>query len=296
VQVLLTGLGDNLQVRDRLEASGDRWRLWIEVPMATKAATPDTADTPMGMDIAAAAETPAIDPASAEEPLPTWADAPVPAAEREPRRAPADPVVKPPAATGPPQMNIKPYQPDALTLALQTLRNGDYPRAIRELNALLQTRGNDVDVVRGLARAYLADGQQAFLLTWLPPRLQQWPNDSELRLLLARAQLQSGNARGAVATLEQNPPPLAQDLIYHALLAACYQQTEQWPQSVALYEQMIKQRPAQAAWQLGLAIALERLGRSATAAVHYRLAEQGQGLDNGARRFASERALALGSR
>jgi MSHA biogenesis protein MshN len=35
VQVLLTGLGDNLQVRDRLEASGNHWRLWIEVPMAT---------------------------------------------------------------------------------------------------------------------------------------------------------------------------------------------------------------------------------------------------------------------
>ncbi|VVO34723.1 tetratricopeptide repeat protein [Pseudomonas fluorescens] len=295
VQVLLTGLGDNLQVRDRLEASGDHWRLWIEVPMATKTATPDAADTPMGME-EPLAETPAVDPASAEEPLPAWAYAPVPTADQEPRPAPAAPRVKPPVASGPPQMNITTYQPDALTLALQTLQNGDYPRAIRELNALLASRGNDVDVVRGLARAYLADGQQSLLLTWLPPRLKQWPNDSELRLLLARAQLQSGNARGAVATLEQNAPPLAQDLIYHALLAACYQQTEQWPQSVALYEQMIKLRPGQAAWQLGLAIALERLDRSARAAVHYRLAEQGQGLDDGARRFASDRALALGSR
>jgi MSHA biogenesis protein MshN len=295
VQVLLTGLGDNLQVRDRLVASGDHWRLWIEVPMATKTATLDAADTPMGMD-EPLTETPALDPASAEEPLPAWAYAPVPTADKQPRPAPAAPLVKPPVASGPPQMNITTYQPDALTLALQTLQNGNYPRAIHELNALLASRGNDVDVVRGLARAYLADGQQSLLLTWLPPRLKQWPNDSELRLLLARAQLQSGNARGAVATLEQSAPPLAQDLIYHALLAACYQQTEQWPQSVALYEQMIKFRPGQAAWQLGLAIALERLDLSALAAVHYRLAEQGQGLDDGARRFASDRARALGSR
>jgi len=150
--------------------------------------------------------------------------------------------------------------------------------------------------VHGLARAYLANGQSSLLLTWLPVQLKQWPNDSELRLLLARSQLQSGNARGAVATLEQNPPPLAQELTYHALLAASYQQTAQWQKSAALYQQMITLRPDQATWQLGLAIALERLDQSAAAARHYRLAQQGQTLDDSARRFASERATALGAR
>ena len=295
VQVLLVGLGDNLQVRDRLEPAGDHWLLWVEVPMSAKTSLADAPDMPGDMENRPATDATTVDSETAESPLPAWANARVPSAEARPRPA-VIPVVKPLSASGPPQMKIVPYQPDALAQALQTLRSGDYPRAVRELQSLQLSRGNDLDVVHGLARAYLANGQSSLLLTWLPVQLKQWPNDSELRLLLARSQLQSGNARGAVATLEQNPPPLAQELTYHALLAASYQQTAQWQKSAALYQQMITLRPDQATWQLGLAIALERLDQSAAAARHYRLAQQGQTLDDSARRFASERATALGAR
>jgi MSHA biogenesis protein MshN len=77
------------------------------------------------------------------------------------------------------------------------------------------------------------------------------------------------------------------------LLAASYQQTRQWPQSVALYQQLVRLRPSQATWQLGLAIALEQVERSGDAAKHYRLALEGQGLDAASRSFAGERAAAL---
>ncbi len=59
---------------------------------------------------------------------------------------------------------------------------------------------------------------------------------------------------------------------------------------------MVALRPSQSTWQLGLAIALEQLDQSAEAGRHYRLALQGLGLDDDARRFASERAKALGGR
>ncbi|MEA9978748.1 MULTISPECIES: tetratricopeptide repeat protein [unclassified Pseudomonas] len=296
VQVVLTGLGDNLQVRDRLEPAGNNWLLRIEVPMPTKATIADAADTPMGSDNTAANEPATVDTATDEAPLPAWANAPVLPAERQPRTATVVQAAKPLLVSGPPQMKITPYQPDALTVALQVLQSGDYPRAISELKALQLSRGKNLDVIHGLARAYLADGQQALLLTWLPLQLKQWPNDSELRLLLARSQLQSGDARNAVTTLEQNPPTLAQDPTYYALLAASYQQTAQWQKSAGLYEQLTQLRPTQAAWQLGLGIALERLSQPAEAARHYRYAERGQGLDDGARRFAGERAVALGGK
>jgi len=67
-------------------------------------------------------------------------------------------------------------------------------------------------------------------------------------------------------------------------------------QSAASYRQLVALRPGQATWQLGLAIALEQLDQPAEAARHYRLALQGSGLDDSARRFASERAAALGGR
>ncbi|MBD9427261.1 tetratricopeptide repeat protein [Pseudomonas sp. PDM15] len=288
VQVLLVGLGEGLQVSDRMEPAGDRWLLWVEVPLSEPAVP---AENEVALD-----QLPAAAPASEEpgEPaLPAWATAPVPAAN-----APEQIAAPPPAElpSGPPEVKIQPYRPDGLAKARQAIQAGDYAKAIAELEELQKSRGRDPEVLRWLARAYLADGQQQRLLGWLPAQLAQMPYDSELRLLLARAQLQGGDTKGAVATLEQNAPALAQEPTYHALLAASYQQTGQWQESAALYRQMVALRPSQSTWQLGLAIALEQLDQSAEAARHYRLALQGLGLDESARRFASERAAALGGR
>ncbi|MDM8348171.1 hypothetical protein P8H27_04590 [Pseudomonas sp. sp1636] len=303
VQVLLVGLGDQLEVRDRLEPAGDRWLLWIEVPLnaplVQAAAAPEMDDLPLA------------EPASAgqEAPLPAWVAAPLGAAAEAPRKpaaaavaanakaeaeAEADAEAMAERRASRAEVKIAPYQPDALTLARQALLDADHPRAIRLLEELQRQRGDDAEVLRWLARAYLADGQQQRLLSWLPAQLQRLPQDSELRVLLARSQLQAADAKGAVATLEQYAPPLVQEANYYALLAASYQQTGQWQQSAALYRQMIELRPSQATWQLGLAIALEQLDRPGEAANHYRLALQGQGLDDSARRFVGERAAALG--
>ena len=282
VQVLLVGLAGALQVNDRLEPAGDRWLLWIEVPF-TEPLVEDDAPLQLDQLPPATAAAPVSEPA-----LPSWATAPVPAAD-----APV-PVAKASEPAPKPQVKIEPYRPDGLARARQAIQAGDYAGAIAELETLQKTRGRDPEVLRWLARAYLADGQQQRLLAWLPAQLAQMPRDSELRLLLARAQLQAGDTRGAVSTLEQNAPALAQEPTYHALLAASYQQTGQWRESAELYRQMVALRPSQSTWQLGLAIALEQLDRPADAALHYRLALNGLGLDNSARQFASERAAALG--
>lgn len=285
VQILLVGLGDSLDVRDRLEAAGDRWMLWVEVPLNTAVAVDDA---PLALDNLPLAE---AAPAPVEAPMPAWVSAPLPA----PAAAPPAAAQSAPAASAP-QVKIATHQPDPLTLARQALQDGDNARAISLLEPLHKTRGQDPDVLRWLARAYLAAGDQQRLLTWLPAQLAQLPDDSELRLLLARAQLQAGDTEGAVATLEQNPPRLEQEPTYFALLAASYQQTGQWQNSAELYRRMTALRPTQSTWQLGLAIALEQLDQPAEAGRHYRLALQGQGLDDSARRFASERAKALGGR
>ena len=289
VQILLVGLADSLVVRDRLEPAGDRWLLWIEVPLD---AEPAEAEAPQALDQLPVATAPAEPAAEVAD----WLNAPV-----APADAPAPPVpeqapVAAPPPTGPPQVKIEPYRADALTLARQALQDGDYPGAIRQLEALQASRGNDPEVTRWLARAYLGGGEQARLLEWLPGRLELMPDDSELRLLLGRAQLQAGDSQGAIATLERNAPPLVREPTYHALLAAAYQQTAQWRESAALYQRLSELRPQQATWQLGLAIALEQLDQPSVAARHYRLALQGAGLDDSARRFASERAAALGDR
>jgi MSHA biogenesis protein MshN len=287
VQVLLVGLGEQLQVHDRLETAGDRWLLWLEVPLQ---AVPTATD-------AALDEFPPANNVSRDEPqLPDWSARQVPAADA--RAVPAAMPAPSPAAPstlvkGPSEVRISSHQPDALTLARQALIDQNYPSAIAQLELLQQRQPSNSEVSRLLAQAYLADGQPAQLLSWLPRQVQAHPQDSDLRMLLARAQLQTGAMPAAVATLSQNAPPLPRDPAYHALLAASYQQTRQWPQSAALYAQLVRLRPSQATWQLGLAIALEQVERPTDAAKHYRLAFEGQGLDAGSRSFASERAAAL---
>ncbi|PTU74248.1 tetratricopeptide repeat protein [Pseudomonas mangrovi] len=290
VQVLLVGLSGEIEASDRLERAGDRWQLWVEVPLAEA----------HGQESAEPLSLPIAEPVQEQEAqVPEWMSRPVPA--REPAVA-VEPVVAPvtpapaPAAPRNPDLRISSHVPDALSLARQALQDGDHSRAIREFQALQRARPADPEITRWLARAYLAAGELQQLQDWVTPRLAANPHDSELRMLLARGQLQRGEKAAAVATLEQHAPPLARDSAYHALLAALYQQDSDWQRSANLYQQLVALRPSQATWQLGLGVALEQLGRDADAARHYRMALQGIGLDEASRRFASERAMALGGR
>lgn len=259
VQVLLVALGEGLVVRDHLEPAGERWALWVDIPLDAPA---PAVEEPLDLDNLPPAEA-VSEPV--EPPLPDWATAPVPAV-------------------------------DTLSQARESLMEGDFPRAIQTLEALHEADANDPDILRLLAHAYLADGQQARVVAWLPEQLKRLPDDPGLRALLARAQLQSGDVSGAVTTLEQSTPPLAQAPVYYALLAFAYQRAGQWRESADLYRRMVELRPTQASWQMGLGTALEKLDQPRQAARHYRLALKGEGLDERSREVARQRAAALEGR
>ncbi|UIP34038.1 tetratricopeptide repeat protein [Stutzerimonas kunmingensis] len=291
VQVLLLGMTDRLDVRDWLEPAAGHAQLWLEVHM-------DGAPVAVPEDL----ELPFAEPALDEASLPDWVTRTAPDAQAAPVIAPdVQPVAEPaPAPVARPQVATKPtvqigsHRPDPLAQARDALQQQTFPRAIELLQALHAAQPDNVEAARWLARAYLAAGQIEPLLEWLPARLQSRPFDAELRMLLARGQLQSGDKQTALATLVQNAPSLASDPGYHALLAALQQQVGDWTGSAAVYRQLVAFQPQQAAWQLGLAIALEQIDQPARAARHYRLAAQGQGLDDNSRRFAAERAGVLG--
>lgn len=294
-ELLLVGLGDDLQVRDRLEPAGERWQLWVEVPLQAEAA-PDADALPVAGAVQPAAP---LAVAGAAEPRPSRslpAEAPTPVAVPEApaplavARAPEASAVQASAA----RVSVASHQPDPLSEARQALLAGERSRAIALLEQLVRGEPDNREALRWLARAWLADGQGARLLAELPAQLARFPADSELRVLLARAQLQAGDAAAAIATLADRLPPLAGDPAYHALLAALYQQAGQWQDSARVYRNLVLLRPEQASWQLGLGIALEQLGERAAAGQHYRLALQGRGLDDDSRRYARERAQALG--
>jgi len=294
VQVLLVGMGDRINVADRLESAGDRAQLWLDVSLAN-------AETDVEQPVASLPVAEQADPG--EDALPDWVTREVAPAEPDsvsktaleqqatPRPAA---VVERPAAAGPSTLSIGAHQPDALAEARQALAQGEHLLAIRQLQTLHQAQPDNPEISRWLARGYLAAGDTAALLAWLPAQLAARPFDAELRELLARGQLQVGDKAAAIATLQQNAPELQRNAGYHALLAALYQQAGDWSASAATYRRLIAARPNQGAWQLGLAIALEQLDQAPQAARHYHLALRGQGLDGSARQFAAERADSLG--
>lgn len=293
VELLLVGLGDELQVFDRLEPVGERWQLWVEVPLA--ADTFDPAQLPVAGEEQPSARPPVEpSPARPSAALAAGVGAPLqdtPAPARVPQAGAAQDRA---AREGTARVSVASHRPEPLAEARQALLAGDRARAIALLEALSRQQPDNREAVRWLARAWLSDGQGERLIAELPAQLARFPADSELRVLLARAQLQAGDGAAAVATLAGRLPPLADDPAYHALLAATYQQTGQWRDSARLYRNLVLLRPTQASWQLGLGIALERLGEHSAAAQHYRQALQGQGLDDASRRYAHERAQALG--
>ncbi len=133
LQVLLVGMGDQLEVNDRLESAGDRWQLWLEVPLTR---TPPAAEVELDA-------LPVAEPAVAEEAeLPAWATrqvapAEAPASKPAATAAPSLPIAAPKAA----QMQVAGHRADALSQAREALQEQDYPRAIRELEALHRRQG-----------------------------------------------------------------------------------------------------------------------------------------------------------
>ncbi|MEZ3186444.1 tetratricopeptide repeat protein [Pseudomonas sp. LM13] len=291
VRVLLFGLTERLDIRDRLEPAGGHAQLWLEVKR--QANEPAVTSEALALPVAEAADVQADLPDWVTRTVPEAVTAEVVPPARQPTETTVEPVPAPEVAAQA-SLRIGSHRPDPLLEAQQALQQQNYPRAVELLQSLHEAQPDNPEATRWLARAYLADNQLEALLAWLPGQLRARPEDAELRMLLGRAQLLGGDKAAALATLEQNSPAVAANPGYHALLAALRQQVGDWSGSAALYRQLVALQPQQAAWQLGLAIALEQLDQPTQAAERYQLAVRGQGLDGNARRFAAERAAALG--
>lgn len=87
------------------------------------------------------------------------------------------------------------------------------------------------------------------------------PGNVYLRKLYARFLLNAQRHAEAIDLLQARPvPAVAQDLEYHALLAALFQETSQFSAAADLYGKLLQVRPEQAVWWVGLGISMDQLG------------------------------------
>lgn len=96
--------------------------------------------------------------------------------------------------------------------------------------------------------------------------LQLHPDNPGLRKGYARRLLAAGSFSEAINTLQAEPrPEVADDLEYHALLAALFQEAGEHQLAITAYRHLLGYRPQESLWWMGLAISLDQSGASVKA-------------------------------
>jgi MSHA biogenesis protein MshN len=106
----------------------------------------------------------------------------------------------------------------------------------------------------------------------LVPQQASWP------MLLARMQVQAGDAKGALETLERSAPNAQGNGEYHAFLATLLQMQGRHREAIGQYEASLKASPESGRALAGLAISLEQEQRIPEAREAYRKAQAASGL------------------
>jgi MSHA biogenesis protein MshN len=120
------------------------------------------------------------------------------------------------------------------------------------------------------------------------------PENSELRKLYARLMLNDQRFAAAIQLLKAEPvPQVANDLEYHALLAALFQESKQFEEAGRVYGLLVQARPQSALWWMGLAISQEQLGNSGQASDAYQRALNLPGLSPELENYIQSRLLVL---
>ena len=135
--------------------------------------------------------------------------------------------------------------------------SGDVRGAIHDLENLSQTGHIGQQSAALLAELYLQQQrpQDAVNLASQPEVLPE----VQAAYIIARAQVQTGNLAGALATLESQTPSFGQHPEYYALMAGIYQQGGQYRQAIAIYKQLSLLQPDVYTHWLGLAASLDNL-------------------------------------
>ena len=120
--------------------------------------------------------------------------------------------------------------------------------------------------------------------------------NSDWSNLYARLLVNKGNVTGAVKVLKSVMPDMSIEPDYYAFLAALYQKSEYHEDAVLTYRQVLRVRPGNGVWWMGLAISLESLGRNDEALFAYNKALDGKFMSQDLHRYVQGKISYLNSR
>ena len=123
-----------------------------------------------------------------------------------------------------------------------------------------------------LASALLYAGQMNEAEEQLRSALSHLKDNTELKRLYAHILMDQGKSLDALALLADSPPAISSDIEYHALLAALLQEQQMHVEAVDIYKNLVRLRPDNGVWWMGLGISLEALSLRNEALGAYRQA------------------------
>ncbi|WP_286262990.1 tetratricopeptide repeat protein [Thalassotalea atypica] len=179
-----------------------------------------------------------------------------------------------------------------MTQAKQAVIDSDMPLAEKLFEDVLLISPSHLAARKQLAA--LLYGRQSLqeAINLLANGIKLTPQDSELRIMLAKIYSERGFQQQAFATLAEVPE--TSNVEYQSLLATTAQSLKQHQYAKEAYLRLIQLQGNEGRWLLGLAISYDSLGQYSEAYSTYNKATEAGGLSVSATNFAKQRKLELG--
>ncbi len=157
--------------------------------------------------------------------------------------------------------------------AIGELQQGRGNEARRTLQRALEANQNNVKARQTLVDMLIDGSQLEEASALLREGLKLSPEQADFTMTLARLQLETGDTKGSMNTLQQGLQSARDDPQYHAFYAALLQGAERHQESVYHYLVALRSNPAMPTWLVGIGISLQALGKDVDAVEAFRRAK-----------------------
>ena len=173
------------------------------------------------------------------------------------------------------------------------LAQGRVDAALARYADALRSDPRHVQARQSLVVLLLDQGKSAEAQNALREGVAAMPQNTSWATLLARLQVQGGDAKAALETLERALPHAQGQAEFHAFLATLLQMQSRHREAITHYETSVRIGPESARWLTGLAISLEEEKRIPEARDVYRRALAAGGLSRELETFAERKLKQL---
>jgi MSHA biogenesis protein MshN len=213
----------------------------------------------------------------------------------EPRPMPAASVSEPRVAIERPDRNLGgvPRASAEYRSANDLLSQGRVDAALARYADALRSDPRHVPARQSLVVLLLDQGRTTDAQNILREGIAAVPQSTQWPMLLARLQVEGGDVKGGLETLERSLPAAQGQAEYHAFLATLLQMQSRHREAVSHYEVSVRVVPDSGRWLTGLAISLEEEKRIPEAREAYRRALASGGLAKDLEAYAERRLKQL---